>query len=67
MPRRRAAHALALRQKMVELAHADYCQDEVAKEYEPTAPTIRNSIPKPEVLAASVRSRSRAPVLEARC
>ena len=42
MPRSRAAYAPEFRQKMVELVHAGRSPEELAKEFEPSAQTIRN-------------------------
>lgn len=44
MPRSRAAYAPEFRQKMVELVGAGRSPEELAKEFEPTAQTIRNWI-----------------------
>ena len=48
MPRSRAAYAPEFRQKMVELVHAGRSPEELAKEFEPTAQTIRNWLAKSE-------------------
>jgi transposase len=48
MPRSRAAYAPEFRQKMVELVGAGRSPEELAKEFEPTAQTIRNWIAKAE-------------------
>jgi len=44
MPRSRVAYPPEFRQKMVELVHAGRSPEELAKEFEPTAQTIRNWI-----------------------
>ena len=48
MPRSRAAYAPEFRQKMVELVHAGRSPEELAKEFEPTAQTIRNWLARSE-------------------
>ena len=48
MPRSRAAYPPEFRQKMVELVHAGRSPEELAKEFEPTAQTIRNWIAQAE-------------------
>lgn len=48
MPRSRAAYPPEFRQKMVELVHAGRSPENLAKEFEPTAQTIRNWIAKSE-------------------
>ena len=42
MPRSRVAYPAEFRQKMVELVHAGRSPEELEKEFEPTAQTIRN-------------------------
>ena len=48
MPRSRAAYAPEFRQKMVELVHAGRSPEELEKEFEPTAQTIRNWLARSE-------------------
>ena len=48
MPRSRAAYPPEFRQKMVELVQAGRSPEELAKEFEPTAQTIRNWIAQAE-------------------
>ena len=48
MPRSRAAYPPEFRQKMVELVGAGRSPEELAKEFEPTAQTIRNWIAQAE-------------------
>ena len=48
MPRSRAAYPPEFRQKMVELVQAGRSPEELAKEFEPTAQTIRNWIAQVE-------------------
>ena len=48
MPRSRAAYAQEFRQKMVELVGAGRSPEDLAKEFEPTAQTIRNWIAQAE-------------------
>ena len=63
MPRSRPAYALEFRQKMVELVHAGRSPEELAKEFEPTAQTIRNWVARadanggrrPDLLTSSER------------
>jgi len=42
MPRSRPAYPLKFRQKLIELVHAGRSPEALAKEFEPTAQTIRN-------------------------
>jgi transposase len=42
MPRSRPAYPPEFRQKLIELAHAGRSPEQLAKEFEPTAQTIRN-------------------------
>jgi transposase len=44
MPRSRPAYPPEFRQKLIELVHAGRSPEELAKEFEPTAQTIRNWI-----------------------
>ena len=48
MPRSRAAYPQEFRQKMVELVGAGRSPEDLAKEFEPTAQTIRNWIAQAE-------------------
>jgi transposase len=48
MPRSRPAYPPEFRQKMVELVHAGRNPEELAKEFEPTAQTIRNWVGRAE-------------------
>ena len=51
MPRSRVAYPPEFRQKMVELVHAGRSPEELAKEFEPTAQTIRNWVARVEANA----------------
>ena len=42
MPRSRPAYPPEFRQKLIELVHAGRSPEELAKEFEPSAQTIRN-------------------------
>ena len=63
MPRSRPAYPPEFRQKMVELVHAGRSPEELAKEFEPTAQTIRNWVARadanggkrPDLLTSSER------------
>ena len=63
MPRSRPEYALEFRQKMVELVRTGRNPEELAKEFEPTAQTIRNWVARadanggkrPELLTSSER------------
>ena len=48
MPRSRAAYPQEFRQKMVELVGAGRSPEDLAKEFEPTAQTIRNWVAQAE-------------------
>ena len=51
MPRNRPAYPLEFRQKLIELVRAGRSPEELAKEFEPTAQTIRNWIAQAEANA----------------
>jgi transposase len=54
MPRSRPAYRPEFRQKMVELVHSGRSPETLAKEFEPTAQTIRNWVAhEPTPMAAS--------------
>ena len=63
MPRNRPAYPPEFRQKLIELVHAGRGPEELAKEFEPTAQTIRNWVAqaeanggkRPELLTSSER------------
>ncbi len=48
MPRSRPAYPLEFRQKMIELVGAGRSPEELAKEFEPSAQTIRNWVKRAE-------------------
>jgi transposase len=63
MPRSRPAYPPEFRQKLIELVHAGRSPEQLAKEFEPTAQTIRNWVAqadadggkRPEVLTSVER------------
>ncbi len=54
MPKSHARYALEYRRRMVELARAGRSPDDLAKEFEPTAQSIRNWVAQASAMRAVV-------------
>jgi transposase len=66
MPKSHARYAPEYRRRMVELGRTGRSPDDLAKEFEPTAQSIRNWVAQAERFAKVLRSRTLSRELSAR-